>query len=363
MKTHNHKLMLMDRWKSRDPAFMALAVFVVLFCIVLVSGCSSMGSKFTSKKKADVELFAENTLSMLSQADLGFDKNQAVYIWEFIDNNGKEELAFYECKNRILDYFKKIIQYSLTLVVITETYPEEKDQVTAYTDFVSNFQEDTLKIIGIDQDQLNSITEEMKLQDEYLMAIQKAHPIIRLTSQSLLVTLDEMDVATDELAKKWKQKINDEYEDVIRYQELLEKEKYNVLSGFENVYRIYSGDNHAFEMLKKSGVIRKKQLISMAFPSEEQLVAIQDHLKARMAAIHMVEEQIKPDWEQYRATLQELDRVYATTSNRINRARMLSLLWLRAHQKMASGILSPAEWFNIKELPADLIKGGAKAIF
>jgi hypothetical protein len=45
------------------------------------------------------------------------------------------------------------------------------------------------------------------------------------------------------------------------------------------------------------------------------------------------------------------------------RARLITLVWLRAHQKMASGVTEPAEWFDINTLPAQLFKLGTKLAF
>jgi hypothetical protein len=64
----------------------------------------------------------------------------------------------------------------------------------------------------------------------------------------------------------------------------------------------------------------------------------------RLDAIHKIENEISPDWEVYRATHRELDKLHMTTLDRINRARFITLVWLRAHHKMAPGVATPAEW-------------------
>jgi len=41
--------------------------------------------------------------------------------------------------------------------------------------------------------------------------------------------------------------------------------------------------------------------------------------------------------------------------------QLIVLVWLGADQKMASGVASSAEWFDIKSLPSRLIKSGVDA--
>ena len=47
---------------------------------------------------------------------------------------------------------------------------------------------------------------------------------------------------------------------------------------------------------------------------------------------------------------------------RTNQVRLIMLVWSRAHQKMASGVVDPADWFDIKDAPALLIKYGSKML-
>jgi len=87
------------------------------------------------------------------------------------------------------------------------------------------------------------------------------------------------------------------------------------------------------------------------------------HIGKRLEVIHLIEQEIERDWNNYRETHRELDRLHEKAIEQNRRARLITLVWLRAHQKMASGVTSPAEWFDIKTLPGQLIKMGAKSVF
>ena len=87
------------------------------------------------------------------------------------------------------------------------------------------------------------------------------------------------------------------------------------------------------------------------------------NLMVTLDMIDKIWHQIKPDWELYRNTHLELDRLHKKLRNEASRVRLITLAWLRAHLKMASVVASPAEWFNIDETPSMLIKMGTSAVF
>jgi hypothetical protein len=335
----------------------------VLYLAAMFTGCATYKKKFTASTQANVGIFADHTLALLSEADLGLKNDYAVYVREFIDFDAPEEQRYIELKNRAAAYFDKIVRYSLKLVVITETYRDTDERVENYANFVSSFRKDVMSDIGFDAQRHKEIIAEIREQEKFMAALQKAQPIINAATQHLMQILAEMSDSRDVLMLKLDAAIDAEYADVIWYQEVLESEKYAILKGLGQLYRTYSGDSEAFERLKASGVIQYEQLIPQGTPKQEDLVAIKDHLMVRMQNLQMIEGQIEPDWKAYRAAITELDSLYKAHTARINRARLLSLMWMRAHQKMAAGIQSPAEWFDINDLPTHAFKLGMSAVF
>ena len=97
--------------------------------------------------------------------------------------------------------------------------------------------------------------------------------------------------------------------------------------------------------------------------SYEQKWEIAKHLMKTLEIIDTIWNQIEPDWELYRNIHLELDRLYKQLINETRRVRLITLVWLRAHLKMASGTTSPAEWFDTKETPSILLKSGTNLLF
>ncbi len=335
----------------------------LLYLVLVLSGCATLEGKFAPRTAADISIFADTTLSMLSQSDLGFDKDEAIYVRAFFDPAGEEEKKLSKKKKETRNFIRGIIKYSLELVVITESHGTEADQVKAYADFVTGFDDTILKKLGLEKDHYTEAIREVREQGKFMDALKKAQPIIHGAVQYMNIVLDEKSDAIEDLTLKLSRKIDGRYAEVIRYQRALEKEKYAVLRSLGRVYGTFKGETDAFDRLIESGAIRKKGLIPKDRPSENDLVAIAEHLMDRLKALHLIGTEIKSDWDNYRATHRELDTLHSQAINRINKMRLVTLVWMRAHQKMAAGIQSPAAWFNISDLPSQMFKLGTTTIF
>ena len=340
-----------------------IKVLFLLYLMLALSACAAIKGKFTPKTQANVSIFADTTISMLSKADLGFEKNEAIYVREFYDYEAEEEKRLFKNVAESRIFFRGIVKYSLELVVITETHDTAADQIKAYADYISSFDDTFVNKLGLEKDYYAKVIEEVRAQEEFMDALKKAQPLIYGASRYTYAILDEINNDIEALARKLDSKIDERYAEVIRYQKALETEKYAVLRALEEIYLTYKGDPGAFDRLIKSGAILKKEIIPKDRPSDEDLSQIAEHLATRLQRMHLIGTEIQPDWEDYRATHRELDRLQIQAIERVSTARLVMLIWLRAHQKMAAGVQSPAEWFNINDLPAQLFQMGTKAIF
>ncbi len=326
----------------------------ILFTLVALSACS----KFMKTKTANIGFFADQTIAMLGEAELGFSRDDAIYTRDFFDFEGEEEQRVLLYRKEADKFFDVIVAYSLKLVIIWETNKKEADKVAAYADYLATFDDTVLEKLELERDHYDNLIEKVKGQDKFLDALKEAQPVINAAGRHMMLVLDEIVESAQDLTLKMDMKIDVRYADVIRYQAALEKEKYAVLGSMEHLYKIHKGDAEAFKKLLESGVVRSEKLIPKGSPTREDLNAIGQHLMKRLEALHLIGEEIKPDWETYRATHRELDKLEVSVMSQVNQARMLTLVWLRAHQKMASGITNPAEWFDITASTTNLLRRG-----
>ncbi|MBW2612738.1 MAG: hypothetical protein JRE12_10320, partial [Deltaproteobacteria bacterium] len=316
-------------------------MFVIVCATMLLAGCASMSKKFTAQQKANMGIFADQTITMLSEADFGFGRDEAVYVREFLDGNIEGDLDLQRSLKEAGWFFGEIVEYSVGLVTIVETKQGEAARVAGYKEFMSGFNAEMLDKLEMAPDHYTSTLEEIGQQEEFLGALQKGQPIINAAARYMHRVLDQMEVDIDIVVKNLETSIDAEYNEVILYQEALEEEKYTILRSIGLLYLAYKGESDAFDRLVAENSIRRKELLPDGNPTIDELEAIGEHLRIRLDAIHLIEQEIRPDWENYRETHKELDKLHdkAITQNR--HARLITLVWLRAHQKMASGVSSP----------------------
>ncbi len=333
---------------------------------LLLSGCATMSSvskKFSAQTKANMGIFADQTISMLDEADFGFDRDESVYTREFLGSNVEGDLELQNGFKEAGWFFGEIVDYSIGLVTIVETKSGEAARVKAYQDFMAGFNGEMLDKLELQPDYYASTIEEIGQQEDFLGALRKGQIIVNAAARYMHRVLDQIEVDVDIVAKNVEGLVDEEYKDVILYQEALEEEKYAILRSFSQVYLAYKGEPEAYDRLVAEQTVRRKELLPEGEPSIEELEIIAEHLGKRLKAIHLIEQEIERDWNIYRDTHRELDTLHAKAIAQNRRARLITLVWLRAHQKMASGVSSPAEWFDISTLPGTLIKMGAKTVF
>ena len=341
-------------------------VLMIICAIWFLSGCASMSAaskKFTPQQKANMGIFADQTITMLSEADFGFSRDESVYTREFFSAVAESDLPVKQGMAEAAWFFGEIVDYSVGLVTIVEANNDEASRVKAYQEFMSGFNADMLQKLEFEVDHYNGVIEEIGREKEFLGALRKGQPIINAAGRYMHLVLDQLEVDIEALVQDLEQEIDAEYKDVIQYQEALEEEKYTILRSIALLYLAYKGESDAFEKLVAEGSIRRKELIPTNEPTVDELETVGEHLRIRLDALHLIEQEIKQDWDNYRATHQELDRLHGKAIEQNGRARLITLVWLRAHQKMASGVTSPAEWFDISNLPGHLFKLGTKAVF
>ncbi len=343
----------------REGIVMVLAAISLL---VSLNGCATMKKKFAPSTKANIGLFADNTIAMLEDLELDLSRKETVITRRFFNPSEPEEREVLDLADQTQKGIGRIVQYSITLVSLAEAPGSEQNKVVSYADYVASFKSNIVTRLNMDPHHYDALVDDIRKQSDLLSALQSAQPIINRAVMDGIMRLSDLSAAIGALADKIDGKIEAEYDDIIRYHEKLEDEKFSILGAFETIYDAYRTDDPDLSGLAESGVIWMPEIVPKGRPTQKELREIAKHLQGRMDAMHKVQQEIRPDWEEYRSGLREVDNVAAATVERINRIRLILLVWVRAHQKMASGVVEPAEWFDINDAPRQAINLGLKAL-
>ena len=120
-----------------------IVLLAVLFSMLMLSACSSFSKKFTATMSEDVGAFSDQTIAVMSEADLGFGRADAIYLREFLDAEAQPEQEFFQAEQKAFKLLRSMVVYSLQLTLIAETYDNEEDKVNAYADYLSVMRDET----------------------------------------------------------------------------------------------------------------------------------------------------------------------------------------------------------------------------
>lgn len=337
------------------------AAFLVL-AIALLNGCASYNEKFKNKSVANIGYFADSTITMLSDLDLSLSREDTLLVRRFIDESAPAEQLVEQLDKQLKMDLTNLVRYSIEIVNIAESEKDEITRVALYSDFLAGFRESIIEKHDVSFGLFDDTLEEVRAQTEFIEALRSAQPLLNAGVMAAALDVAELIDAVQALSIKIDQRIDVEYADIIRYREKLEREKFDVMTAFEIIYDSYRMKEPNLAELRKSGVIWTPEIIPTGRPSRKDLQNIGEHLHARLEALDLVQAEMKPNWEDYIATHKELDIVADETVQSAYDARIIMLTWVRAHQKMSSGVIDPAAWFDIGEVTKSLIKSAPGAV-
>ena len=328
----------------------------------ITSGCASYRRNFQNKTVVNIGSFADSTITMLSDLDLTMSRDETLLVRRFIDESAPEEQLVNQLDAQLKLDIGNMVRYSIEIVNIAESDLTETNKIHHYADYLASFRDGLIVKHGVNFALFDNTIEEVMAQTEFLEALRKAQPLLNAAVMAGALDVDELIKAIEVLSIKVDQRIDIEYADIIRYRAKLEREKFDVLTAFEIIYDAYRLDEPNLEALRDSGVIWTPEIIPEGRPTRDDLKNIGEHLHSRLQALDIVQNEVRPNWEDYLSTHKELDSVADRTIQSAHEARILMLTWVRAHQKMSSGMTDPAGWFDVGEVTKSLIKNAPSAL-
>lgn len=341
----------------KPPALILLGI-----ATSLLFGCASFKQKFRNRTSANIGFFADSTITMLSDQDMAITREEMLLVRRFYDEHAKEEQRVTELNNGLKKMIRGLVRYSIEIVDIAESDQPEELKIEAYADYISQFRAGMLEYEIMDSLSFDGIILEVREQTEFLIALRKAQVILNAAVMTAAVEIDTLIEATETLSEKIDTLIDNEYEDIIRYRQKLEREKFDILTAFEIIYDAFRDEEPRLTALRESGVIWTPEILPEGRPERSDLEKIGEHLKARMDVFAAVHTTLQPNWDDYLAAQRELDVVTDKSIAGAKRARILLLTWARAHQKMTSGKVDPAEWFDIGTVSKQLIMAAPSSL-
>lgn len=333
-----------------------------ILTLCLLGGCTSYKKKFHNKTIANIGYFTDNTITMLSDLDLRIKQEDTLLVRRFINLSAPEEKQLSALNDDLERGLENIVRYSIEIVNIAESDTTEIHKVQLYADYLVTFRESIVATKKVDLDLFKNTIEQVREQTEFIEALRKAQPLLNAAIMAGALQINTLTQTIEILSQKVDTRIEIEYADIIRYRTKLDHEKSALLSAFETLYEAYQNTPPDLTKLRKSGVFRNPEILPKERPSHKDLQKIAAHLEERMEKLLWMQKAIQPNWNDYLATHQELDKLTDKTIRSAHHTRIILLIWMRTHQNMVAGKMADAEWFDLGETTKQLIKNAPNAI-
>ncbi|MBN2686290.1 MAG: hypothetical protein JXR40_13500, partial [Pontiellaceae bacterium] len=239
------------------------------------------------------------------------------------------------------------------------TQPELIDR---YADYLAKYRTRVEESQSMSPSAFDRTLEAIREQETFLEAVRAAQPIFNAAAMESALKVEQLTDVIDSLSAEIDEAIDVEFAGIARAKANLQQEKSTVTDALALVYAAYRGEPQAWRTLQESTAVLNPNLVTKDTPVQADLEAMRKYLIGRLEELDAVEESIRPNWEDYLATHEELATFSDDAVERVQEVRIVVLTWLQAHHKMASGVTDPADWFDVRDLTIKLIKSTPKLL-
>lgn len=322
---------------------------LLLVCAALVS-CASTKSKFSGQRRADLRSFSDQTSALLGEFSPDLTSLSLIRLRDLVEPSAQEETHLRELTTRAREGRVFVIGFSLRLSSMPSK-ASEKEQVAYFADLIDEVAE-FMDSRGNLAENMREVPAAVREQPDVRRAAQASIPLVQGGMDIGVASLDQIDEALGALVNKLERKIDERYAVTLNRARKLQASREDLLNAVEDVSRARRGDEGARASLSENETVA---FVGGIPEGEDVLQQLMELLIVRAEWVERVKDLIKDDLEAYRQDHAELDRVHIEMRRRLNSERVHQIIWMLGYDRMAMGVVSPAEWFDAKKTPALLL--------
>jgi hypothetical protein len=338
-------------------------LFVLLTLVVTVTGCS----KFLKTESENLAPFANQSISLVSSLNYGLSDNEILYlrkIDDYIDEDKPFE-RFDALENQVGSQLKALVTYSIQIVTISEQNISENEKSKELADILvtlSGLIADDEVIVDANKnvERNKEILAQVRASEDYLASLRILLPAINDFSAHALAVLDELEIEKRKVLQYLDSAIDRKYGRAIEFEQKLRTlrnsyyDSIMALSDYAN-----TRDAKYLDELRAAGVLPVVEALKgKKSLTGKEMLSLHKVITERMDMVNKNYNQLKPDYDEYFRSHNELKKIIDAKDEGMKEARLTFIVWSRAYQKMALGKTDPAEWFDVSE-SGSLLMGAA----
>lgn len=341
-------------------------LIMLLTVMLVLTGCA----KFLKQESENLTPFANQSISLVSSLNYGLSDNEILYlreIEEYIDED-KPFDRFKALENQVGNQLKALVAYSIQIVTISERDISENKKSNELADILIALntivrEDEIIDNENIKVDENKKILAQVRASEDYLASLRVLLPAINRFSAHAIKVLDELEIEKRKVVQHFDLAIDKKYGKAIAFEKelrLIRNSYYDTIVALSKYAD--TRDAKFIEQARAANVLPvvdaikgKKSLTS------KELLSLHKILTERMTMVNENYNQLKPDYDDYFTSHNELKKIVAAKDAGIKEARLTFIVWSRAYQKMALGKTDPAEWFDISESGGLLLGAAGRA--
>ena len=341
-------------------------ITVIFTVVITLSGCD----KFTRQERENLTPFANQTITLVSTLDYGLSDNEYLYLRKIEDyvEGDKPFERFVALENQVGNQLKALVAYSIEMVRISEQPVSDNEKSRRLADILVQLSDLTSKDQVVPPEKSASDYDELRQQvyasEDYLDSLRILVPLIDDFTAHALRVVDELENEKRKVIILLEHAIDNKYGTVIAFENemrLVKNTYYKTAIALARYAKTrdekYIAEMRELGMLPVVRIVKGKHKLSSS-----EMLLIHKTINDRMSAINDNYNYLKPDYDAYYTSHQELKNITDSKERGIKDARLTFIVWRRAYQKMASGRTEPAEWFDITESGSLLMGAAGRAV-
>lgn len=295
---------------------------------LFLSACSSVEKKFSGEQIPNISHFSEQTNALLGEFSATALSTEADQIGDLLNAKGAAERQYRDNVRVINGLLAGVRDYSAKLVNIAEMRGSESEKIAAYHALLHEYVPGLTTALKLPEDHFQATLQDVLRQENLRKAIRQAEPIVEAAVTQLHNELNLVEQSADAVVASARQRLQNHFQPLLDSQAPLYAEK--------------------IDLLKQYVKVLEQRRTQMSPPSTNPRQRIED--------LRNLQALLENDWRQYHLQREALARLTNTVREESARLRYFMHVWARAHQKMATGVYLPAEWFDLNDLPGQLLK-------
>lgn len=328
--------------------------------LALVSGCS----KFKGSHALDMGPFAENTVTMLAEAQASAQPLQWIYLRDYRDMAATDTvMRDVELVRRV---FRGIGFYSIQVVALNNARLSDHQRALKLADYIEDVTDPIMAThdyatFGSTAAQVDSVLKQTRAQTTYLGALAAANPLVYSITTFCIARVDRIAGTTRVALQRIQSAVDTDFAATKRSLEELDADEEANVQNYLLLQDYRAGKTESLEPLLARDPSLRETLQAKGKPSAEAVDAAQRTLQDRLASIDEVRKQLGLRKDLHTHQVAELDEFRTELDRRNRTARLMLIYWMRSHSNLAQGVAIPPA-INMEKIASDSAKKALKSV-